>query len=150
MAINVMIDTMIYDEISRDVILKARLDTLQNERILEFVTTHIQSDQLSRIPQNRDIGQASAIHTRNIATSVLILGYSRLGQEQLGDENGSYSRLDVSNPKNTPDAIIAATALSRADIFVTNDIRLANRIVSLGTSLTVVNLDAFKVILEDL
>jgi len=135
---------MVYDKIAADLAFKSLLQRLKDEGRLDFISTYVEAGQIAAIPSEKDIGQSSAVQTNLVASSVFILGHSKPGYAQLGDENGNYGKINVTNPKNVADGIIAATALSRASILVTDDVRLTNRLKRIKSNLVVYSFEAFK------
>jgi rRNA-processing protein FCF1 len=148
----VILDTMVYDAVENDQQLKQLIRGCQDAGHISIFTTHVQKDQLAQIPPEKDVGQASAVAAMQIATSVTVIGYSRIGQSRIGgnEENDVYSKLRINNSKHTEDAIIGTTAYHDADILVTDDKGFRNRLKNLRSRVKVMSSAEFKNYLHDL
>jgi hypothetical protein len=142
----VMLDSHIYDAVAANPALKQKIERCQANGHITLLSTHIQAEELARIPPERDIGQASAVDTESIGTSVFVLDYSYLDVDRLGtpEADNAFSQLQINNPKHTEDAMIGATALTDADILVTNDIGFRKRFKKLGSKLRIMSGSEFE------
>ncbi|MGA2392715.1 MAG: hypothetical protein ABSH03_05090 [Candidatus Lustribacter sp.] len=79
------------------------------------------------------------LKVKKIPTSAAIWDVSKFGQAKWGGGAGPVTVGDVlkGNPKDAEDALIAATASVEADVFVTNDGNLTNRVLACGSTLQV-------------
>lgn len=130
----IMLDTMIYDLIVATPGMTDRLNQLSREGKVILLCTHIQEDQLANIPDQKKRSAVAAIVRKKVSTSGAVYGASKYGQATYGDGSpGGVSISDVRSPsgKHAPDALIATTAAQHADVLVTEDNRLANRMRSL-------------------
>lgn len=123
-----MLDTMIYDRIIENPGLIERINVLSNEGKIEILSTHIQDDQLSKIPDSKKRAKISEINRKGVVTDGFILDLSRLDEAAFSDGEG-ISLCDIQSVSNghTEDALIATTASRDADVLVTEDKRLSNR-----------------------
>jgi len=147
-----MIDTNIYDAIAADSDLKIQIEKYQRDGSIKIVSTHIEAGELSKIPTERDIGQASAVKTERVGSGVFVLDYSRLGEDRLGSEetNSAFAAIQNGNLKHTEDAMIGATALIEADILVTNDENFRRKFITLKSSVKIMSSVEFSSYLSSL
>jgi predicted nucleic acid-binding protein len=137
-----MLDTDIFDHIVADEIFLKKVRQAAQARLITLLVTHIQEDQLAEAPPEKGLSRVP----REVVpfTQGMVLGASRLGMAQLGDDetNQAIERIGVASDseratlRNRKDALIATTA-READVLVTDDKKLRNRINRLGFSLTV-------------
>jgi hypothetical protein len=122
------------------------------KRLIGFKTTRIQLGELEKIPVNRDIGQNAAINAERTGLGVFFAGYSRVGEDQLGcaDTYAAFAAIQKGNLKHTEDALIGATAIAEADIFVTNDATLRKRFEVIGSHVKVMSSAELKAYLTGL
>src|SRR5215218_6101247 len=117
-----MVDSMIFDSlVAGGDTAEAVLGAIRDGR-LKLRTTHVQEDQLAAILDEAKRSAIAAIPREVVPSSVFVLGVSRLGEARLGagDDYEAIRR----GSKDIEDAIIAATAVSEADVLVTEDKRL--------------------------
>ncbi len=90
--------------------------------------------------------------TERIGSGVFVLDYSRLDEDRLGtaETNTAFAELQNKNPKHTEDAMIGATALTDADILVTNDEHFKKKFVTLKSGVKVMSSDEFAAYLAGL
>lgn len=152
MAVVVMIDTMIFDEIAGSKEMQEAIRRSQESSHIEIVSTRIQSSQLSSIPTDRNIGQSEALNTRKLNSAVFILDFSILDEDRLGSDEASaaFNHIQAGSSKHTEDAVIGATAFENADILVTNDKRLRKRFKELGSRVKAMTGSEFLGYLESL
>jgi predicted nucleic acid-binding protein len=148
----VICDTNIHDAVAADADLKDLVERCQAAGQIVLTTTHVQLGELSRIPEPNDIGQANAIKAKRTGAAVFVLDYSRLDEDRLGsaETNAAFAALQKGNLHHTGDAMIGATALSDADILVTNDGKLRKRFEALKTHVQVMSSAEFKNYLANL
>ncbi len=146
----VICDSNIHDAVAADGHLKSLIDQCRDCGLIILKTTHVQDTELSKIPDENDIGQKGAINAERIGTAVFVLGYSRLGEDRLGGINAAFAALQKGNPKHTEDAMIGATAFSDADILVTNDSNFRKKFEKLKANTTVMSSAEFGSWLTDL
>jgi hypothetical protein len=129
---------------------KKLIEQCQADGLIDLKTTHLQLSELSRIPEERDIGQADAIDVGKIGPGVFVLGYSRLSEDRLSDAktNADFTALQKGNVKNTEDATIGVTAILVTDILVTNDVTLRKRIEALKTRFRVMTAAEFAAVCQ--
>jgi hypothetical protein len=140
--IRVMFDNDILNKI-----VEGQLDTdyIIKSNKFEFYATHIQSDQVSRCPDN----EKRAMLTLNLTklspillpTESFVLGTSRLGEAKLGDGK-VLEGLRKENQNHTEDALFGEVAIKKGILLVTNDKTLKSRVNS--NSGRAINLDEFK------
>jgi predicted nucleic acid-binding protein len=111
------------------------LNDLTRRGLLVIVTTHVQRDELGAItrdPEKRV--KLLAIMDRLVMTEVPtdggIWGTSKWGASKWGDGTGTLRISDImtTNPKHAEDALIAITAGAEADLLVTEERDLPNKI----------------------
>ncbi len=152
MADRVILDCMVYDAVAQDRRLKQLIEQCQRVCSLFVLSTHVETDQLAAIPADKDIGQANAVSVEPIPTPVCIIDHSRIDRSRIGTDalNAAYTKLRIGNPKHTDDAIIGTTAVSDADILVTDDKGFRNRFKKLRSSVRVMSSAEFATYLEEL
>ena len=130
----IICDSNVHDAVATDAVLKRLIDCCQTMGHIVLVTTPIQITELSRIPETENIGQASAISAKRIGSAVVVLDHSGFDEDRLGSDatNAAFSALQKGNAKHTVDAMIGATALSDADILVTDDRPFGKKIQGTG------------------
>jgi hypothetical protein len=143
----IMLDTMQYDKLLDATETYDRLLKLQSERKIELLTTHIQRDELGAIGdvKKRTLLEAILTHARLIPTRGAILDKSRVGLARLGNDE-DHSLIEHIRgeawERESNDALIAATAVKDADVFVTDDDTLTRRLKSYpGTKCEVMNFE---------
>jgi hypothetical protein len=152
MVIRVICDSNIHDAIAADAKLKQLVDQCQATGRITFKITHVQLGELAEIPSDRDIGQANAINAERIGPSIFVLGHSRLDEDRLGtaETNSAFAAIQKGSPRHTEDAMIGATALTDADILVTNDGNFSKKFEALGTNVKVMSSVEFAIYLAGL
>ena len=151
MTTQIMLDSMVHDVIASDKHFKNLIEKLSSLGKIEFLSTHIQAGQLANIPRERDIGQASAVDARQIGTAVFVFDHSFFDVDRFGTDeaNDAFAKLQINNPKHIPDAMIGVTALTDADIFVTDDASLMGRIKKIApSSLITMSSSEFRSMIE--
>ncbi len=133
---NIMFDTNSFDKIlSGDI----PIELIKKSISLgyRYFITHIQTDEVSNIPDNKKDKRAklvlflSAVAPSLIPTESFVLGYTRWGYGKLGTA-GYYEKLLNENKTNIRDAIIGDTAIKNGFIIVTEDNKFINKIEVLG------------------
>jgi len=133
---NVMFDTNSFDKILTG---EMPIELIKQSISLgyRYFITHIQTDELSNIPDNKKDKRAklvlflSAVAPSLIPTESFVLGYTRLGYGKLGTA-GYYEKLLNENKTNIKDAIIGDTAIKNGFVIVTEDREFTKKIKSLG------------------
>ena len=136
----IIADFNVHDAVAADTALRLLIERCQAAGLIEFITTPVIHEQLKNIPQRRNIGQATAIKAKRQGSAVFVPGVSKLSEDRLGTgpTNSAFHRIKKGNPKDVADAMIGATAVSDADILVTNDIKFRRRVEAiLAPGLTV-------------
>lgn len=133
----IMLDTQIYDLIVDTPGMAKRLNRLSREGKVTVLCTHIQEDELANIADKQKRAAIVKIIKKKVATSGAVYGVSKYGQATYvhGSSDG-VSIGDIRSPsgKHTKDALIATAAAQNADVLVTEDRRLANRMRILSPS----------------
>lgn len=125
-----MLDTMIYDLIINTAGLIDRLNLLSDCGKVVILCTHIQNDQLTKIPDERKRAEVSKITRIQVTTAGAVFGISKFGCATFGDGSQTGISIDqICSPSksHTEDALIATTASRDADVLVTEDKRLFKR-----------------------
>lgn len=150
---NIVFDTNTFDEILAG---EMPLDLIKKSISLgyRYFITHIQTDELSNIPDNKKDKRAklvlflSSVSPSLIPTESFVLGYSRLGFAKLGTP-GFYEKLLNENKTNIKDSIIGDTAIKNNFILVTEDDKFFKKIKELGGN-AITTLEFIKKIKEEL
>jgi hypothetical protein len=125
-----LIDTIIHDAIVDTPGAASLVERLVAAGLVEFVVTHLQEDQLARVPDPKRRARLCAIPRTKVPTSDFIIGVSRLGMARLGEGRVLEAIRGEDEPtrhKLTVDAEIAATAEREGLTLVTEDRQLARR-----------------------
>lgn len=140
--IRVMFDNDILNKIVEGQI---DMDYIIKSNKFEFYATHIQSDQVSRCPDNEKRAMLTLNLTklapRLLPTESFVLGTSRLGEAKLGDGK-VLEGLRQENQNHTEDALMGEVAIKKGILLVTNDKTLKSRVNS--NSGRAINLKEFK------
>ena len=120
-----LLDTMIFDKIVADQSLKA--DVLKVVGFGEVVSRR-QEDQIGRIPDQTMRDKISGIPRTVIATGAAVWDNSNWDEAKFDEGIGPATVDDVfrGNPRDIPDALVAATL--DADVLVTEDKDLRKRV----------------------
>lgn len=124
--------------------------------LIEIYITHVQVDEHNATP-NKSKRNALAdvrykLPARLIATSGAIWDVSKWDMCTYDNGAGEITleQIQKGNPKHSEDALISATASAGADVFVTNEKQLKNKINNLATPLHVWTFTDFIVHVQDL
>lgn len=101
------------------------IDACERGRI-ELLMTHIQHDELLRIPDEAKRNAIFAIPAVVEMTSGIVLGTSKLGMARFG-EPGRIEAVRSPEGNHTNDALIATTAEAEGAVLVTDHRRLTNQ-----------------------
>jgi hypothetical protein len=131
----IMLDSNVHDL----VVANQRSLSAIKERIadgrLTLVSTHVQRDELLLAPESKR-AELMAIYglAEKVSTAGAIFDVSKWDECSWGSDevNASIVALMAGNTRHAEDALIAATASGDADVFVTNETRLASRIKRAG------------------
>ncbi len=133
---NFMFDTNVFDKI-----LGGQIPISEIQRSIDlgykYFITHIQTDELSNIPDNKKEKRAklilflSIVAPSLIPTESFVLGYTRSGFGKKGTA-GYYEKLLNDKKTNVKDAIIAETAIKNGFTIITEDKHFIKKIKSLG------------------
>ena len=136
--IRVMIDTNIFDRIldSGEV---AKVNELSERGHLEILTTHIQEDEIDSIPDERRKTQLKRIHRNLAPTDGGVYGISRIGMATVGNGTAGVKLddIDTKERKHVRDSLRATSGARFADVLVTDDKRLYNKMSELNHSCTI-------------
>ena len=124
-----LLDTMIFDEIVADQSLKADVLKVVGFGEVVILSTHLQEDQIGRIPDQTMRDEISVIPRTVIATGAAVWDHSNWDEAKFDEGIGPATVEDAfrGNPRDIPDALVAAT-LSDADVLVTEDKDLRERV----------------------
>lgn len=142
-----MLDSMVYDKIVAAPQMVERLNQLSKEGRVVVLCTHIQQDELACISDKRKRDAVAKIITKKVATSGGVWDVSKWDQFRWGDgSSGGVSVDDIRSPSkgHTEDALIATTAARDADVLVTDEKRLTNRMKVLKPPCKIWGFDQFK------
>ena len=142
-----MFDSMIYDKIIATPQMVERLNQFSREGKVVALCTHIQEDELGNIPDKEKREAVTKIMTTKVPTSGGVYGVSKWGQFRWGNgSSGGVSVDDIRSPSkgHTKDALIATTAARDADVLVTDEKRLTNRMKDLKPPCKIWGFDQFK------
>ncbi len=126
-----MLDTMIYDKIVETPGMLELVLRLVDRGEVEILATHIQQDELANDPDERRRAEVAKIPRQEIPTSGAVWDTSKWDKATWGDgSEGGVSVNEIRSEKrgHTHDALIATSASANADVLVTDDNRLKNRL----------------------
>jgi hypothetical protein len=131
----IMLDTNEYDRLLAAPDTYDKLPSLLSVGKIELLTTHVQRDEIMAIDDAGKKARLEALltHARMIPTRGAILDISRFDLARSGDEDDHKLIEHIRGEaweRKSKDALIAATAVKDADVFVTDDKRLAGRLYS--------------------
>ncbi|HUU19501.1 MAG TPA: hypothetical protein VMW72_20295 [Sedimentisphaerales bacterium] len=142
-----MLDSMVYDKIVATPQMVDRLNQLSKDGKVVVLCTHIQQDELACISDKQKREAVAKIIRKHVPTSGGVYDVSKWDQFTWGDgSSGGFGIDDVrsDSKKHTNDALIATTAARDADVLVTEERRLANRMKALHSSCKVWAFDRLK------
>ena len=147
----IVFDSNVFDKIIEDREAFEKLTQKMRTRVIQVITTHIQRDELSRtsdlVKRTKLLDTYDAL-ANEVPTSGAIWGVSKWGKALWGTarQNDILENIKLNNPKHAEDALIAVTANSQADLFVTeeNPKRLPHRIKQAGLNIEVCNWVQFR------
>lgn len=127
-------DTNIYDRLLKDRFALPRLVALQDRGDIEIFKTHVQKDEFDAIRDEAKRRTRLALYDAlgtEVPTEGAIWDVSKWDQAKWGSGSGDAKIEDVLTPAgNNADALLAVTASCQADVFVTEDRRLSNRVTA--------------------
>ena len=143
----IIFDSNIYDLIAGGSLNINDLSDKKEE--FEFYITHIQTDEISKCP-NEDKRARLFLFTTKVSplmipTESVICGVSRFGEAKFGDGK-IIEEIRKENLKHTKDALIGEVAIKNNFLLVTEDVRLKNKVNSLNGK--AINLNGFKEMLK--
>ncbi|MSO85492.1 MAG: hypothetical protein EXR02_06765 [Rhodospirillales bacterium] len=114
----IMLDSNVYDQIIARDGFSNRLNEAVQRGHIEILKTHIQDDELTRIPDPEKVRAVSEVPGQEINTSGSVWGVSKWGKSCWGDGPADIKFDDIQrgNSKHTNDALIAITAAAQADV----------------------------------
>lgn len=140
MTMRIMLDSNVFDKVAAKPEIIHDLGLLTRTGELEIVSTHIQDDQLKKIPDRTKRDAVLGIPGRIVPTTEFVLDVSDLELSCLGNgEAGSLHYEDIrrGNPRHIEDALIALAAAHEADVLVTDDKRLGKKVKATASALQV-------------
>lgn len=126
--ITVLFDCHIYDKLAVDRATCEAIRSLVDQRTIRVVATPMVLDELRRSPFG---GVPDWFPVEIEPESVTVLGFAPLGKTRLGE--GDVCTEHRGSSKKIPDAIIADSASSLADILVSEDRRCRDRLKKIST-----------------
>lgn len=137
-----MFDTTGYNALAVNPEAFERLRALVEIGAIDVLKTHIQEDELRNTESEAKRTDLLAVYHAlgtEVPTSGGIWDVSRWDKFKWGDGEGDVKLPDVTseNRNHLEDALIAATAAAEADVLVTDDRRLTNRIGATGSRVEV-------------
>jgi hypothetical protein len=162
----VVFDTMVYDKWALDPNAKAAIDDAIADGRIRIVETHIQEEQIAAIPNDNEHRHRDAVlalvkrqGTESTSTAGFVWDVSPWGKADWPDDFlVEFYQCVLGNTKagrvgHIYDALLATTALAKADVFVTEEPGLRNRIrgcvAELKQSLKVLSLKDLLKVLPD-
>lgn len=142
-----MLDTMIYDKVVDTPEMLELLLRLIDGGKVEIFATHIQEDELAKIPDERKRAEVAKIPRQEIPTSGMVWDTSKWDKSTWGDGSESGVSIDeIRSEKrgHTRDALIATSASANADVLVTDDNRLKNRLKDSDARCEVWDIEQFR------
>lgn len=152
MPLRIMLDTNAHDSIIIRSDLLRIVARAIGDGVIDVVRISVQEFELSQIEDQEKRNTALAVPGRKVATYGIIPDWFVPGEARPAD-GGRKIKLKVmhnGNPKYAADALIAATAEMEADVMVTNEKRLPERIARTGTELRVWSFYEFEQFLKSL
>ncbi len=130
-----ILDTMIYDKLLKDPLTLPRLVSMQERGDALIFKTHVQKDEFEAIADEAARRKRLALYDAlgsEVPTEGMVWDVSPWDKSKWGGGAGDVTVEDVLTPgrRHAEDALLAATASCHADVFVTEDQRLRNRIVA--------------------
>jgi hypothetical protein len=144
-----MLDTMAYDLLlSRAELVKLMENAIAAGKI-DLVQTHIQVSELEAIPDSKTEKRQQALafsrsNTRNVPVGAFLIGISAIGDRIGNGLNIKVADVQTNRGGHTKDALIAVSADIEADILVTEDDRLRQRISQTTSKLQVWRFKEFE------
>lgn len=125
------LDGNVYNRLAADEPVRERLALLITTGRARVIATPIVADELSKSPFG---GFPNWFAVQVEPEAVAVLGYARYGMARLGGGETylAHRGSSRSDSNNTRDAIIAQSAESLADLFVSEDRRSRRRLVEMG------------------
>lgn len=121
----VLLDSNAYDPIVDNPSLYRSVDAACRAGRIELLLTHVQSDELMRIPDPDRRRLALSLPHVVAATYGMILDVSRLGMARLGEPE-RIEAIRNHSVRHSRDALLASTAQKEGAVLVTNERRLTN------------------------
>ncbi len=144
-----MLDTNIYDRIIARRGFTDRLNQAVVAGHIEILRTHIQDDEIARIPNAAKQAEMRKVRVRKIPTSGAAWGMSRWGEARWGGSGAvKFSDITKGNPIHAEDALIAMTAEVEADVLVTEDRAMETRVREKSKRLEVWRFDQLVTFVE--
>jgi hypothetical protein len=137
--LRVLIDSNIYDKFIEPPCILNRILELIGSQKIELLQPHIVRSQLAETTDISKRDKLLSIPTRAVPLDGFLAGYSSAG-DRVGDGAGGIKIADILKKKkptrgHIEDALIATTAATEADAFVTEDKKLANKMRSAKLSI---------------
>ena len=136
----VMLDSNVHDLVVADQAVLTAVKQRIADGLLTLVSTHVQRDELSLAPEpKREALLAVYGIAEKVSTAGAVWDVSKWDESSWGSDavKASIVAHMAGNAKHAEDALIAATAADEADVFVTNETRLASRIKRAGFAIKV-------------
>lgn len=144
---NFMLDSNAFDQIIVDPeLIKAIVEASRLGK-MRILVTHVQEDELKRMPDIQKLNAIAQIPREVINTSGAIYRVSKYGQAVYGNANiNGLTLADVQkgNPKHAEDALIALTAFKHADVLVTEDRPFRNKVKKMQSLISIWAFSDFK------
>lgn len=138
MLTTVLLDGNIYNLLYQDAETRARIVRLVADGNLSIIATPVLVDELTKSP----FGVPNWFPITVKPEAIFVVGYARIGMARLG--GGEVYTQHLHRSKKIPDAILAESADSLADIFVSQDTRCRNRFGKISQSCQALTYDQFK------
>jgi predicted nucleic acid-binding protein len=149
--IRIMLDSNVHDEVIAVPGFVDRMRVAIATGHIEIVTTHIQKDELARIPDPFKRVATLDVPGTITSTAGAVWGVSRWDQARYGEGTSDIKYTDIfkGNSRDIEDALIAITAASEADVLVTQEKKtLVNRILVAGSKLAVWDFERLRRYIE--
>ena len=139
----IVLDTNIFQLVDSNDGIKTQISSLISDNKIKIIIPANVVRELANGPFN---GIPNWFPTEEVTDSVFVLGHTPLGEGSLG--SGEVFNRHRGESKKISDAVIADTAATDADVFVSNDKRARSRLKKIKPSCQAYDFDEFRTYLS--